>query len=600
MYEVILGDVNTTYKTIYYPGDEQCVIYDAKLNLEVGSAGLFEFRIPPTNPLYSEIIQSSIISIMRDDEEFWRGYVTETKKDFDKIMSVYCSEDLMWLSEEFSYYPFKRTAWTYAQNFSDLITQYNASHSTDGRSFNMGIVTNLNANEVATWVNTYEYSDLECLRVNLCQDNGYLKVRRVTENGHVTRYIDSLRLMDYGRIATQIIEFSDNLLDYAEEIDGSNIVNVLYPAGAEIDEEFFEGQRKRIHGTTILNNASITRYGRKERRVIFDTDDMDTLNRLAAAYLTRYSQPQLKLNLTAIDLADLGQGDAHFNIGDQIHVIAEPFGIDQWIYVTEQDIDLQNPASNKVTLADNVKVGSKTLTQQTIDTAELMKTLPNESSIVESARQTALKLLQGADGGHVSFGVDSGGNIDELRIANAEDIDEATKKWVWNVNGLGYMERATSNDEWSAPEIAMTMDGSIVADSITSGSLMIGNGGNDAPLLQAYSGGTKVAEISRSGLFAILGQIGGFMIGQDKLWISDSVISKDMLACGSSGYGMVVIAGGRGGWDDERYGFIQISNAGNPYYCLDGIRIYGTGKVVRFDGNGNVTWTRWLSNIPEQ
>lgn len=511
MYQVLLGDLNSAYKTIYYPADEKCAIFDAKLNLQIGNAGVFEFKVPVENPCYSSIGQSSIISIVRDDEEFWRGYVTEINTDFNKIMSVYCVEDLMWLDNSVKWVYLHRENNSYYYTFNEIISHYNTSSSV-GRRFQPGIITNVISSSICDWITQYGDSTLASIRNNICGDNGYIKVRRVTSNGAVTRYIDILRLQDYGVISGQAIEFSENLLDYTEELDGSNFVNAINPRGAELDATFSDGTRKRLSGTYIKNQASIDAIGLMERTVIFDTDDLDTLNSLAAAYLTRYSQPQIKLNLTAIDLADLGQSNAHYNIGDQIHVIAEPFGIDRWIYVTEQDIDLQNPADNKIVLADNVRVGSQSLTQQSIDTQELMKEIPSKSSIVDAARLDAMKLLQGADGGHVSFGMDEDGNIDELRIANAEDIEQATKKWIWNVNGLGYMERASSNDEWSAPRIAATMNGSIVADSITSGSLTLGNGGNDAPLLQAYSGNNLVARINRSGLYATAGEIAGYTI----------------------------------------------------------------------------------------
>lgn len=604
MYQVLLGDLNGAYQTIYYPADEKCAIFDAKLNLQIGNAGVFEFKVPVQNPCYSSIGQSSIISIIRDDEEFWRGYVTEISTDFNKIMSVYCVEDLMWLNEEYSYYPFRRTEYTNSYNFNNLISKYNESHASDGRTFNTGIITNVNGSDVAVWLNTYEMTNLSCIRENLCKDTGFLKVRRVTANGTVTRYIDCLRLQDYGQISGQVIEFAENLLNYAEEIDGSNIVNVVYPVGAETDEEWYEGQRKRSHGNTISNPDSIAMYGRRERLVIFETDNLNTLNSLASAYLTRYSQPQIKLNLTAIDLADLGQSNAHYNIGDQIHVIAEPFGIDRWIYVTEQDIDLQNPADNKIVLADNVRVGSQSLTQQSIDTQEMMKEIPSKSSIVDAARLDAMKLLQGADGGHVSFGMDEDGNIDELRIANAEDIEQATKKWIWNVNGLGYMERASSNDDWSTPRIAATMNGSIVADSITSGTLTLGNGGNDAPLLQAYSGNNLVARINRNGLYAVAGEIAGYTInGANGLLYnktdrySEYSVNKMHIGgkwgnywtfCGISNLGEFFHCDYGG---SAAGGLWVTGNGANDMYNFSGGAMHITKQSISCDAHGEVQWS---------
>ena len=58
-------------------------------------------------------------------------------------------------------------------------------------------------------------------------------------------------------------------------------------------------------------------------------------------------------------------------------------------------------------------------------------------------------------------------NPQELLVKNAADINAATKVWRWNVGGLGY-----SSNGYSGPfSTAITMNGAIVADFITTGTL---------------------------------------------------------------------------------------------------------------------------------
>ena len=223
--------------------------------------------------------------------------------------------------------------------------------------------------------------------------------------------------------------------------------------------------------------------------------------------------------------------------------------------------------------------------------------MPSKSSILEAAKRNALEILNGTDGGYVTFETNANDQITELRIANNIDFDQATKCWRWNLGGLAYLDRNNPADPWTV-KTAATMDGGIVADFITSGELTLGNGGaNDNPLLKAYSGNTLVTRINRQGLYAILGQIGGFDIGTLKLTRGSAEMSEYRMGCGYAGKGIVNLIGNKSGSPDS-YGCVQIANSGNFDTPLDGIRIYGNGWVRYFDGSGTQQWARDLQNIP--
>ena len=49
MYQVNVGN-----KIIYYPANSECTIFGTELTEDVGQAGEFRFKVPPTNPYYSE------------------------------------------------------------------------------------------------------------------------------------------------------------------------------------------------------------------------------------------------------------------------------------------------------------------------------------------------------------------------------------------------------------------------------------------------------------------------------------------------------------------------------------------------------------------
>lgn len=80
---------------------------------------------------------------------------------------------------------------------------------------------------------------------------------------------------------------------------------------------------------------------------------------------------------------------------------------------------------------------------------------------IETAKENATKLITDFNGGYV---VKKDG---ELFISDNEDIDQAQHIWRWNINGLGYSSTGINGPYG----LAMTMDGKIVADFITTGTM---------------------------------------------------------------------------------------------------------------------------------
>ena len=482
MYKVTVQTLTGNEVNIYYPGDKDYALIDAKLTYDIGLAGEFNFTIPVTNPSYNQIVYDSIITIYKNGVEFWRGDIRNIKTRFDKSLEVYCLEDLAWLGDE----PLamnKITNQTYSQRFSAVIAVYN-SNQANKREFEVGQLTAVSASGSCLWVPEYGMSLLDGLRKFIAGDNGYLKVRRVTVNGNLTRYIDIVTLADYGKQSSQTIEFGSNLLDYAKVIDATGIVNALYPYGAESEFELYDEIMLRLEGSYIQNNDSIAAYGRRAKAVIFETDDLTTLNNLASAYLTRYSQPHVEIEITAVDLGVLGVVD-DFAIGDSIKVYAPIYAINQRIYITNMEVDLLNPASNQIKLTDVLREVS--LTSQVISQGTEIKEIRTPASVLDEAKRNAWAIFEGDNGGIVTFEVNGSEQIVGIHIANNLDIDQATKAWGWNLNGLVYMHRDHPTDNWQIG-IAMNMNGEIVADYITTGTL-------NADLIKTGTFNAALAEI---------------------------------------------------------------------------------------------------------
>ncbi len=94
---------------------------------------------------------------------------------------------------------------------------------------------------------------------------------------------------------------------------------------------------------------------------------------------------------------------------------------------------------------------------------ELQTQLDNikPTTILENAKNDATDLINTAMGGYVIK------TKEELYIMDTDDIGTATNVWRWNMGGLGY----SSNGYYGPYELAMTSDGQIVADFITTGTM---------------------------------------------------------------------------------------------------------------------------------
>lgn len=465
MYRVTIQTLTGNENTIYYPGNDEYTLVNATLDLKVGSAGEFEFTIPINHPRYDEIVENSIVTVYEDAKEVWRGDIREITQNFDKSLNVYCLEDLSWLGDE-TVTMTAITNETYLQRFTNSLATYNANQSVK-RQFTQGMLTSVTTTNTCNWKPEWEMTYLDCLR-RFIADDGYLKIRRTTSGGVVTRYLDILRLEDYGQQATQSIRFGENLLDFVKDIDTTNFLNVLYPYGAETETALYGDQMARLEGTPIQNDASIAAFGRRARTVIFETESEATLNRLALAYLNRYSQPKLKIEVKAIDLGDI-EAVNRLHIGDSVRIIATKFGIDQWEYITKQSIDLLNLANNRIELSSSVQIRTS-LTSQMAEQAAMIEEQQTASSILNEAKANALRILNGENGGVIYFVNNDENQIIEQRIINNADIDQATKAWRWNINGLAFMSRTYPSYPWNVG-VAITMNGEIVADYITTGTM---------------------------------------------------------------------------------------------------------------------------------
>ena len=116
---------------------------------------------------------------------------------------------------------------------------------------------------------------------------------------------------------------------------------------------------------------------------------------------------------------------------------------------------------------------------------DISEDIRQNTSSLEKAIENATELLTNALGGHVLK------RPGELLIMDTDNPETAQKVWRWNLNGLGYSDSGINGPYG----LAMTMDGQIVADFITTGTLdasLIKAGTIDADAVQIKSANQKL------------------------------------------------------------------------------------------------------------
>jgi len=464
IYEVYLDG-----KTLYYPDDEQYAVSNAKISQALNDSGEFELEIPVSNLLYGSIYpRQSMLQVLRDGKEIFYGEVREAEETLDFTKKVYAVGEMAFLFD--SIQPQARYQNnTVRQFFEALICQHN-SQVEEKKRFEAGVVTVTDPNDSLYRYTNYE-DTLTALRDKLCDRlDGYLRIRK--ENGK--RYLDLVRLEDYGRTSGQKIEFGENLLEYAANMNGNSIATAVIPLGARLDTSDVEGLDayttiKSVNAGMdyVFSQTAVERFGWVKKVVHFDDVTIPAnLKRKGEEWLAGNQFEDLTLQLNALDLSILDNSIDGLELGDMIHAAAEPFGMATVFPLQAKVTYLQEHDKNYITLSNTQK---QTYTRQMSAAANaIYEDIPQKSSILDEAKKNSSELIKTATNGYIVMKAGSGGAPEELLVMDTNNINTARKVWRWNINGLGY----SSTGYNGVYGTAITMDGKIVADYILAGTMI--------------------------------------------------------------------------------------------------------------------------------
>ena len=460
----IYADGVCIYNDIFVLDD--MVVLNPKLSMEDSCAGSLSITLPPTNRGYKTVAHMTTdISVCKNEEEIWSGRVLSEEKDFWNNRVLYCEGELAFLNDS-TQPPAEYSKMSIREYLERLLLVHN-SKVPDNRRIFIGAVTVIEEDDTIVWYTNYEKT-MQCVNDLVETYGGHVRIRK--EDG--VRYLDYLK--DYPKTNGQYIEFGKNLLDFTSTRDYAEFATVILPLGARQKESpidaldaYLTVESENGGSPYVQSEEAVQSFGWIEKAVEWsDVESASVLLTKARDYLSNLQFDNLEIELSALDMHYLNKDMPPVELLDEIRVVARPHGMDRFFPVRKLEIPLDHPEDTIFTLGDNIQNDLTSVNNQ-VSSGILKKIeeLPKASAILKEAKANATEIMKMATTGYITIVQDEYGS-ETLYIANDRDYTKATKLWKWNMNGLGY-----SNDGGETFGLAITMDGSIVADFITTGTL---------------------------------------------------------------------------------------------------------------------------------
>lgn len=347
-------------KTLHDVRDPDYQVLTPKISLELNKTGNLDFGMLQTHPHVNDINKlKSRINVYEDDDLLFSGRSLTDEKDFQNTGQISCEGELSFLLDSIQRphnYGTETTevgtADTNIEIFKRLIQEHNSQVEEEKR-FEIGVIdiesvtiTSLSTNYEKTW---------DFINSNFLEKyDGYLRVRY---DGNV-RYLDYVK--QYGNVSNQVIRFGENLLDLKKYSKAEDIKTAIIPVGKDnVTITTANGH----NGTDyVYNQDAVNLYGWIYDKVDFpEVYDPDKLLEEVNKYLQKCINLAITIELTAVDLHMIDVDINAIRLGDLVpcistqHGIMSTFGdVNTYYLVSKYELDLENPANNKITLGRTI------------------------------------------------------------------------------------------------------------------------------------------------------------------------------------------------------------------------------------------------------
>lgn len=425
--------------------------------------GAFEctLKYPVTSQMFAELKNERLIKAKPNDtskEQLFRIYRITTP--INGIVTIYAQHisydlsniaELMWSSAKIS------PSLAMSRLFTKTASTHNFKCSTDfssGKPFSVSKPKSVRAclggsegSMLDRWGGEYEWDNFNViLHSNRGKDNGV------------------------------VIEYGKNLTDMEQDNDFTDVYTDLLPYAVFSDENTEKVITLSEITLPIIDNHTRQKTLIKDFTEFFE--DKSSINEnsmrnkakefiranplgvetptLTVAFEPLWKQPEYSAILERVSLCDtVTIRHSALGITAKSKVIKTVYDALAEKYVS---ITLGTAKSNFVNTVGDIKT----------ELSEVKNKTEHFPLLINTAVKNATSLITGQNGGYVVINTNSvSGQPYELLILDAPTIESAVNVWRWNVGGLGF-----SSNGYNGPyETAITSDGQIVADFITSGTL---------------------------------------------------------------------------------------------------------------------------------
>lgn len=292
------------------------------------------------------------------------------------------------------------------------------------------------------------------------------------------------------------IRYGKNLTDIKQEKDSSDVYNAVVPFYLGQDGVLVTLPEKMlvytgaITKTTNLTDESLVIIREENDEPIeiaykqIDAVPMDlstefqetpTVEELRAAAMSRFqnSDGWVPSENISVNFVQLWQTEEYKNVAplqrvglcDTVSVFYDELGVNavkMKVVKTVYNVLLDR--------YDSMELGQLQTNLANAITGDIKAQLRNVAtkSMMEYAVDHATELIRGGLGGYVVMKPNANGQPEEILILDKPDINEAVQVWRWNKGGLGH-----SSHGYNGPydDVAITMDGQINAEAITTGTM---------------------------------------------------------------------------------------------------------------------------------
>ena len=288
---------------------------------------------------------------------------------------------------------------------------------------------------------------------------GEYEFNRYTVKLHKARGTDSGVVIAYGK----------NLVDIDQEESIENTITGVYPYYKDTDGNVLELPEKVVSSASAHNFPYPRTVPLDCSQEWQETPSVEQLRAYASAYVEKegIGVPSVSLKVSFVPLWQTEEYKAiapaeRLNLCDIATVRFEKLGVNARAKVVQTVYDVLAGRYESITLGE-----ASTNLADTIVAQDKAINAKADTSDLEAAAANASAWITGNKGGYVVLRRNADGQPYELLIMDKPTIEEATKVWRFNKSGLGY----SSTGYNGTYGLAMTQDGQIVADYITTGTL---------------------------------------------------------------------------------------------------------------------------------